>query len=62
MRLASGMREVIAFQNAGLLPNARKVRDRLFVDDRRLGDWRLPDFCQGCGRSSRVNLAADRGC
>jgi hypothetical protein len=37
---------VIAFQNARLLHDGRKVGDRLFVDDRRLGLWRLPDFWQ----------------
>jgi hypothetical protein len=36
----------LAFQNPGLLNHAREIRDRLFVDGRRLGHSRLPDFRQ----------------
>jgi hypothetical protein len=34
----------LALQNSGLLHDASEVSDRLFVDDRRLGLSRLPDF------------------
>jgi len=34
----------MALQNSRLLDHARKVRDRLFIDDRRLSLSWLPDF------------------
>jgi hypothetical protein len=37
---------VRGFQDAGLLDHAREVRDRPFIDDLRLGFFRLPDFRQ----------------
>jgi hypothetical protein len=33
-------------KNSGLLNHAREIRDRLFVDGRRLGLARLPDYRQ----------------
>jgi hypothetical protein len=34
------------FKDSHLLDHTREVRDRLFVDDRRLRIFRLPDFRQ----------------
>ena len=42
-RRARFVSQGLAFQNPRLLNHARKVRDRLFVDDRRLRLSRLPD-------------------
>lgn len=54
----------LALQNSRLLYHAGKVRDRLFVDDRRLGISRLLDFRQvaaGQDREKAVPLFFDPG-